>query len=28
LRSAALLVKYINRKLDRLIDWMESFANR
>jgi len=28
LRRAALLVNYINRKVDRLIDWMESFANR
>jgi hypothetical protein len=28
LRSAALLVSYINRKVDRLIDWMESLANR
>jgi len=28
LRSAALLVSYINRKVDRLIDWMESFAHR
>jgi len=28
LRSAGLLVNYINRKVDRLIDWLESFANR
>jgi len=28
LRSAALLVDYINRKVDRLIDWLESLANR
>jgi hypothetical protein len=28
LRRAALLVSYINRKVDRLIDWMESFASR
>jgi len=27
MRSAGLLVSYVNRKIDRLIDWMESFAS-